>query len=101
MNGVKEQKYDKFPSQALLHQLPSRVLLAQVFQYYLCWFRIPEIPKLREYIRKRGLDKKRRLVTKYVTEAFGLLLLTDTFNSEESLLVRKAPGLSNALPVQV
>ncbi|XP_051017003.1 nuclear GTPase SLIP-GC [Acomys russatus] len=45
-----------------------------------------EIPKLREYIRKRLLDKKRRLVTKYVTEAFGLLLLTDTFNSEESLL---------------
>ncbi|XP_060247329.1 nuclear GTPase SLIP-GC isoform X1 [Meriones unguiculatus] len=45
-----------------------------------------EIPKLREYIRKRLLDKKRRRVTKYVTEAFGLLLLTDTFNSEESLL---------------
>ncbi|KAH0519315.1 Nuclear GTPase SLIP-GC [Microtus ochrogaster] len=45
-----------------------------------------EVPKLREYIRKRVLDKKRRLVTKYVTEAFGLLLLTDTFNPEESLL---------------
>ncbi|XP_066217056.1 nuclear GTPase SLIP-GC isoform X4 [Saccopteryx leptura] len=39
-----------------------------------------EIPKLREYIRKRLLDKKRRMVTKYVTEAFGLLLLTDSFN---------------------
>lgn len=37
------------------------------------------------------MDKKRRLVTKYVTEAFGLLLLTDTLNTEESLLVRKAP----------
>ncbi|XP_008826359.1 nuclear GTPase SLIP-GC [Nannospalax galili] len=45
-----------------------------------------EIPKLREYIRKRLLDKKRRLVTKFVTEAFGLLLLTDSFNSTENLL---------------
>ncbi|XP_007517351.1 nuclear GTPase SLIP-GC [Erinaceus europaeus] len=44
-----------------------------------------EIPKLREYIRTRLLDKKRRRVTTYVTEAFGLLLLTDRFNSTESL----------------
>ncbi|XP_045391503.1 nuclear GTPase SLIP-GC isoform X3 [Lemur catta] len=44
-----------------------------------------EIPKLREYIRKRLLDEKRRTVTKYVTEAFGLLLLADSFNSAQSL----------------
>ncbi|XP_017740462.1 PREDICTED: nuclear GTPase SLIP-GC isoform X3 [Rhinopithecus bieti] len=44
-----------------------------------------EIPKLREYVRKRLLDKKRRTVTKYVTEAFGLLLLTDSFSSTENL----------------
>ncbi|XP_058406425.1 nuclear GTPase SLIP-GC isoform X2 [Diceros bicornis minor] len=44
-----------------------------------------EIPKLREYIRKRLLDKKRRMVTKYVTEAFGLLLLTDSFSCTENL----------------
>lgn len=44
-----------------------------------------EIPKLREYIRKRLLDEKRRMVTKYVTEAFGLLLLADSFNSTENL----------------
>ncbi|XP_023417290.2 nuclear GTPase SLIP-GC isoform X1 [Cavia porcellus] len=44
-----------------------------------------EIPKLREYIRKRLLDKKRKVVTKYVTEAFGLLLLTASFNSAENL----------------
>lgn len=44
-----------------------------------------EIPKLREYIRKRLLDEKRTMVTKYVTEAFGLLLLTDSFNSTENL----------------
>ncbi|XP_054431894.1 nuclear GTPase SLIP-GC [Pteronotus mesoamericanus] len=43
-----------------------------------------EIPRLREYIRKRLLDKKRRMVTKYVTEAFGLLLLTDSFNCPEN-----------------
>ncbi|XP_012786741.3 nuclear GTPase SLIP-GC [Ochotona princeps] len=45
-----------------------------------------EIPKLREYIRKSLLDKKRRLVTKYVTDAFGLLLLTDGLSSTERLL---------------
>ncbi|XP_030793562.1 nuclear GTPase SLIP-GC isoform X2 [Rhinopithecus roxellana] len=44
-----------------------------------------EIPKLREYVRKRLLDKKRRTVTKYVTEAFGLLLLTDSFSSTQNL----------------
>ncbi|XP_045142771.1 nuclear GTPase SLIP-GC [Echinops telfairi] len=42
-----------------------------------------EIPKLREYIRKQLLDKKRRMVTRYVTEAFGLLVLTDSFNSTD------------------
>lgn len=54
---------------------------------------IPEIPKLRAYIRKRLLDKKRRMVTKYVTEAFGLLLLTDSFNCTENLPVWMPPGL--------
>ncbi|ELK17481.1 GTPase SLIP-GC [Pteropus alecto] len=44
-----------------------------------------EIPKLRAYIRKRLLDKRKRMVTKYVTEAFGLLLLTDSFNCTENL----------------
>ncbi|XP_033085281.1 nuclear GTPase SLIP-GC isoform X2 [Trachypithecus francoisi] len=44
-----------------------------------------EIPKLREYVRKRLLDKKRRTVTKYVTEAFGLLLLTDSLSSTQNL----------------
>ncbi|XP_008064704.1 nuclear GTPase SLIP-GC [Carlito syrichta] len=44
-----------------------------------------EIPKLREYIRRRLLDKKRRMVTKYVTEAFGLLVLTDSFNSTQNM----------------
>uniref|UniRef100_A0A8C9IJ06 Nuclear GTPase SLIP-GC n=1 Tax=Piliocolobus tephrosceles TaxID=591936 RepID=A0A8C9IJ06_9PRIM len=44
-----------------------------------------KIPKLREYVRKRLLDKKRRTVTKYVTEAFGLLLLTDSFSSTQNL----------------
>ncbi|ELW62535.1 GTPase SLIP-GC, partial [Tupaia chinensis] len=44
------------------------------------------IPRLREYIRKRLLDEKRRTVTKYITEAFGLLLLTDSFSSTEKLL---------------
>ncbi|XP_074240206.1 nuclear GTPase SLIP-GC isoform X3 [Saimiri boliviensis] len=44
-----------------------------------------EIPKLREDIRKSLLVKKKRTVTKYVTEAFGLLLLTDSFNSTQKL----------------
>ncbi|XP_070336724.1 nuclear GTPase SLIP-GC isoform X4 [Odocoileus virginianus] len=44
-----------------------------------------EIPKLREYIRRRLLDKKKRMVTKYVTEAFGLLLLTDSFSCTDHM----------------
>ncbi|XP_027703648.1 nuclear GTPase SLIP-GC isoform X2 [Vombatus ursinus] len=44
-----------------------------------------EISKLRDYIRKKFLEKKRKNVTEYVTEAFGILLLTDTFNSQDGL----------------
>ncbi|XP_020839654.2 LOW QUALITY PROTEIN: nuclear GTPase SLIP-GC [Phascolarctos cinereus] len=44
-----------------------------------------EISKLRDYIRKKFLEKKRKTVTEYVTEAFGILLLTDTFNSQDGL----------------
>lgn len=36
-------------------------------------------------------------MTKYVTEAFGLLLLTDSFNCTESLPVRTPLGLSSQL----
>ncbi|XP_042553787.1 nuclear GTPase SLIP-GC isoform X2 [Dipodomys spectabilis] len=45
-----------------------------------------EIPKLREFIRKRLLEEKKRMVTKYITEAFGLLLLMEGFNSADNLL---------------
>ncbi|XP_074066131.1 nuclear GTPase SLIP-GC isoform X12 [Macrotis lagotis] len=45
-----------------------------------------EISKLRDYIRKKFLEKKRKTVTEYVTEAFGILLLTDTFNSQDCLM---------------
>ncbi|XP_069872845.1 nuclear GTPase SLIP-GC isoform X4 [Dipodomys merriami] len=48
-----------------------------------------EIPKLREFIRKRLLDEKKRMVTKYITEAFGLLLLMEGFNSADNLLRSK------------
>ncbi|XP_074144511.1 nuclear GTPase SLIP-GC isoform X2 [Sminthopsis crassicaudata] len=44
-----------------------------------------EISKLRDYIRKKFLEKKRKTVTEYVTEAFGILLLIDTFNSQDGL----------------
>ena len=57
------------------------------FSNCLCCLWIPEIPKLREYIRRRLLDKKKRTVTKYVTEAFGLLLLTDSFSCIDHMQV--------------
>lgn len=52
------------------------------------------------------MDEKRRMVTKYVTEAFGLLLLTDSFNGPDHLPVGRhlgcvpsAPGLGGTLPL--
>lgn len=71
--------------------------LVAFYNYLYCLW-IPEIPKLREYVRKRLLDKKRRTVTKYVTEAFGLLLLTDSFSSTQNLPVWKTLGF-HILPV--
>uniref|UniRef100_F7EZA3 Nuclear GTPase, germinal center associated n=1 Tax=Monodelphis domestica TaxID=13616 RepID=F7EZA3_MONDO len=44
-----------------------------------------EISKLRDFIRKKFLEKKRKTVTDYVTEAFGVLLLADTLNSQDGL----------------
>ncbi|CAH6827677.1 Nuggc [Phodopus roborovskii] len=87
---LKEKLKRKLPADSkLLEASEDLVYTVSAHEYWQQAFLTAEeseIPKLREYIRKRILDKKRRLVTKYVTEAFGLLLLTDTFNSEESLL---------------
>lgn len=44
------------------------------------------------------MEKKRRMVTKYVTEAFGLLLLTDSFNCTENLPVWMPPVLQSLPP---
>ena len=45
------------------------------------------------------MDKKQRMVTKYVTEAFGLLLLTDSFSCMDHLQVfRGDPWAVRPLP---
>lgn len=86
---LKEKLKRKLPADSKVLEASDLVYTVSAHEYWQQAFLTEdesEVPKLREYIRKRLLDKKRRLVTKYVTEAFGLLLLTDTFNSEESLL---------------
>ncbi|XP_076401344.1 nuclear GTPase SLIP-GC isoform X2 [Peromyscus maniculatus bairdii] len=86
---LKEKLKRKLPADSKVLEASDLVYTVSAHEYWQQAFLTEEeseIPKLREYVRKRLLDKKRRLVTKYVTEAFGLLLLTDTFNSEESLL---------------
>ncbi|XP_070467453.1 nuclear GTPase SLIP-GC isoform X3 [Equus przewalskii] len=96
-NAVIKLQRNKILKEKLTRKLPadSKVLDAsdlvytvsaqEYWQQALLTEEETEIPKLREYIRKRLLDKKRRMVTKYVTEAFGLLLLTDSFNCTENL----------------
>ncbi|XP_076786945.1 nuclear GTPase SLIP-GC isoform X1 [Arvicanthis niloticus] len=85
---LKEKLKRKLPADSKVLEASDLVYTVSAHEYWqqaLLTEEESEIPKLREYIRKRLSDKKRRLVSKYVTEAFGLLLLTDTFNSDESL----------------
>ncbi|XP_005373820.1 PREDICTED: nuclear GTPase SLIP-GC isoform X2 [Chinchilla lanigera] len=85
---LKEKLKRKLPADCKVLEASDLVYTVSAHEYWqqaLLTEEETEIPKLREYIRKRFLDKKRRMVTKYVTEAFGLLLLTDSFNSMENL----------------
>ncbi|XP_077625848.1 nuclear GTPase SLIP-GC isoform X2 [Crocuta crocuta] len=96
-NGVIKLQKNRILKEKLKTKLPmdSKVLEAsdlvytvsaqEYWQQALLTEEETEIPKLRGYIRKSLLDKKRRMVTEYVTEAFGLLLLTDSFNCMENL----------------
>ncbi|XP_006774851.1 PREDICTED: nuclear GTPase SLIP-GC [Myotis davidii] len=85
---LKEKLKRKLPADSKVLEASNLVYTVSAQEYW--WQALlteeeTEIPKLREYIRRRLLEKKRRMVTKYVTEAFGLLLLTDSFNCTENL----------------
>ncbi|XP_019296417.1 nuclear GTPase SLIP-GC isoform X2 [Panthera pardus] len=85
---LKEKLKRKLPADSKVLEASDLVYTVSAQEYWqqaLLTEEETEIPKLRGYIRKRLLDKKRRMVTKYVTEAFGLLLLTDSFNCMENL----------------
>ncbi|XP_045317388.1 nuclear GTPase SLIP-GC isoform X2 [Leopardus geoffroyi] len=85
---LKEKLKRKLPANSKVLEASDLVYTVSAQEYWqqaLLTEEETEIPKLRGYIRKRLLDKKRRMVTKYVTEAFGLLLLTDSFNCMENL----------------
>uniref|UniRef100_H0WG02 Nuclear GTPase SLIP-GC n=1 Tax=Otolemur garnettii TaxID=30611 RepID=H0WG02_OTOGA len=85
--SLKEKLKRKLPADFKLLEASDLVYTVSAQEYWrqaLLTEEETEIPKLREYIRKSVLDKKRRMVAQYVTEAFGLLLLTDSFNSMQS-----------------
>ncbi|XP_045853447.1 nuclear GTPase SLIP-GC [Meles meles] len=85
---LKEKLKRKLPADSKVLEASDLVYTVSAQEYWqqaLLTEEETEIPRLRGYIRKRLLDKKRRMVTKYVTEAFGLLLLTDSFNCTENL----------------
>ncbi|XP_029801387.1 nuclear GTPase SLIP-GC isoform X1 [Suricata suricatta] len=85
---LKEKLKSKLPADSKVLEASDLVYTVSAQEYWqqtLLTEEETEIPKLRGYIRKSLLDKKRRMVTKYVTEAFGLLLLTDSFNCMENL----------------
>ncbi|XP_004775188.1 nuclear GTPase SLIP-GC isoform X2 [Mustela putorius furo] len=84
---LKEKLKRKLPGDSKVLEASNLVYTVSAQEYWqqaLLTEEETEIPRLRGYIRKRLLDKKRRMVTKYVTEAFGLLLLTDSFNCMEN-----------------
>ncbi|TKC49729.1 hypothetical protein EI555_005862 [Monodon monoceros] len=85
---LKEKLKRKLPTDSRVledSELVYTVSAQEYWQQALLTEEETEIPKLREYIRRRLLDKKRRMVTKYVTEAFGLFLLTDSFSCTDNL----------------
>ncbi|XP_037380645.1 nuclear GTPase SLIP-GC [Talpa occidentalis] len=84
---LKEKLKTKLPTDAKVLDASPLVYTVSAQEYWqqaLLSEEETEIPKLRESIRKRLLDKKRRRVTTYVTEAFGLLLLTDSLSSTDT-----------------
>ncbi|XP_006906309.1 nuclear GTPase SLIP-GC isoform X1 [Pteropus alecto] len=86
--SLKEKLKRKLPADSKILEASDLVYTVSAQEYWqqaLLTEEETEIPKLRAYIRKRLLDKRKRMVTKYVTEAFGLLLLTDSFNCTENL----------------
>ncbi|XP_073911333.1 nuclear GTPase SLIP-GC isoform X3 [Castor canadensis] len=85
---LKEKLKRKLPADSKVLEAAHLVYTVSAQEYWQQAFLTEEeteIPKLREYIRKSLLDKKRRMVTKCVTEAFGLLVLADSFSSTENL----------------
>uniref|UniRef100_A0A0P6JEN0 Nuclear GTPase SLIP-GC n=1 Tax=Heterocephalus glaber TaxID=10181 RepID=A0A0P6JEN0_HETGA len=85
---LKEKLKRKLPANSKVLEASDLVYTVSAHEYWqraLLTEEETEIPKLREYIRKSLLDKKRKMVSKYVTEAFGLLLLMDSFSSMENL----------------
>uniref|UniRef100_A0A8C3WC41 Nuclear GTPase SLIP-GC n=1 Tax=Catagonus wagneri TaxID=51154 RepID=A0A8C3WC41_9CETA len=85
---LKEKLKRKLPADSKVLELSELVYTVSAQEYWqqaVLAEEETEIPKLREHIRRRLLDEKRRMVTKYVAEAFGLLLLTDSFNGPDHL----------------
>ncbi|XP_038607303.1 nuclear GTPase SLIP-GC [Tachyglossus aculeatus] len=86
---LKEKLKRKLPSSSMILDAPELVYTVSAQEYWqqeLLSEEETEIPKLREYIRKRFLREKRKTVTEYVAEAFGILLLMDNFNSKENFM---------------
>ncbi|XP_048186938.1 nuclear GTPase SLIP-GC [Perognathus longimembris pacificus] len=86
---LKEKLKRKLPADLKVLEASDLVYTVSAHEYWqraLLTEEQTEISKLREYIWKRLLDEKTRMVTNYVTEAFGLLLLMEGFNAADNLL---------------
>ncbi|XP_043845901.1 nuclear GTPase SLIP-GC [Dromiciops gliroides] len=86
--NLKEKLKRKLPTDSKVLEASDLVYTVSAQEYWrqeLLHEEETEISKLRDYIRKKFLEKKKKTVTEFVTEAFGILLLTDTFNSQDGL----------------
>ncbi|XP_067390120.1 nuclear GTPase SLIP-GC-like [Emydura macquarii macquarii] len=88
-SGMKTKLKRTLPSDSEILQKPDLIYTVSAKEYWQKMFLTKEeteIPKLREYVRNIYLKEKKQLLMDYVTEALGIVLLAENFNSTQDMV---------------
>ncbi|XP_067390141.1 nuclear GTPase SLIP-GC-like [Emydura macquarii macquarii] len=84
--GMKKKLEKTLPSDSEVLHKPDLVYTVSATEYWREKYLTKEeteIPKLREYVRNIYLKEKKKLLMDYMTEALGIVLLAENFNSTQ------------------
>ncbi|XP_067392505.1 nuclear GTPase SLIP-GC-like [Emydura macquarii macquarii] len=88
-HGMKRKLKRTLPSDSEILHKPDLVYTVSATEYWRekhLTKEETEIPKLREYVRNIYLKEKKQLLMDYVTEALGIVLLAENFNSTQDMV---------------